>query len=338
MQARGTIVGRTWFRSLNPDEGDEDQAIVHTSSKGSVSTFTLCRGRATELNPWVTALRLHQWSKNVLIFVPLLLSHQVQGWRLLEAMRSFFAFSLCASAFYVLNDVLDTEADRAHPRKANRPFAAGLLRTQQGFALFAACFGSAIALAWTLPLSARMVLLLYAVMNLGYSVLLKQIAFLDVLVLALLYDCRLLFGAAAEGIDVSLWTLTFSLLLFLGLAFIKRWTELLSIAERKTERLAGRGYLSSHILVVRSLAQWLLYLSLVVFGLYINSMAAAKLYRHPQVLWLACLLLFTWIRRVTRITSGGLMADDPLLFAFKDPGTQVIAVLVTVSGALAIGF
>jgi 4-hydroxybenzoate polyprenyltransferase len=282
MQALGTIVGLTLFRSLNPeyvcrsDDHDEDQAIVEASSKGSVSTLTLFRGRATQLNPWITALRLHQWSKNVLIFVPLLLSHQLQPWRLLASMRAFFAFSLCASAFYVLNDVLDMEADRAHPRKANMPFAAGLLRTEQGLALWAACFGSAIALAWTLPLSARIVLLLYAVMNLGYSVLLKQIAFLDVLVLALLYDSRLLFGGAAEGINVSTWTLTFSFLLFLGLAFIKRWPELLSIAERNAERLARRGYVSSHIPIVRSLAQWSLYLSLVVFGLYINSMAARK--------------------------------------------------------------
>jgi 4-hydroxybenzoate polyprenyltransferase len=332
------------LRSRNPeyvcrsDGGDKDRAIVQTSSKGSLSSVALCRDYATQLNPWITALRLHQWSKNVLIFMPLLLSHQFQPRQLLASMQAFFAFSLCASAFYVLNDLLDIEADRAHPRKANRPFAAGLLRTRQGFALFAACLAPVIALAWTLPLSARIVLLLYAVMNFGYSVLLKQIAFLDVLVLALLYDFRLLFGGAAEDINVSTWTLTFSLLLFLGLAFIKRWTELLSIAERNAERLARRGYLLSHIPAVRSLAQWSLYLSLVVFALYINSMAAAKLYGHPQVLWLACLLLFTWIRRVASITNRGLMADDPLLFAFKDTGSQVIAVLVTVSGAFAIGF
>jgi 4-hydroxybenzoate polyprenyltransferase len=311
---------------------------MHTRGKGGVSAAAIFPGRVTQLSAWISALRLHQWSKNVLIFMPLLLSHQFQQWRLLTSLQAFFAFSACASALYVLNDLLDIEADRVHPRKAKRPFASGRLSTQQGLLLLAACLAPAMALAWTLPLSARIVLLLYALTNLGYSVQLKQIVFLDVLVLALLYTFRLLFGGAAEDIDVSLWTLAFGIFLFVGLAFIKRWTELLSTAERNGARLARRGYLASHISFVRLFAQWSLCLSVVVLALYINSVAASKLYRHPQVLWLVCLLLFVWVRRVTLITHRGLMADDQVLFAFKDTGSQAIAVLVIFSVALAIGF
>lgn len=316
----------------------KDHVVVDTCGKEGLSGVAVFAGGATELNTWISALRPHQWSKNVLIFMPLLLSHEFQVWRLLGCLRAFLAFSSCASGFYVLNDLLDREADRVHPRKAKRAFASGRLNARQGFVLTAACLAPAVAVVWTLPSSARIVLLLYGLTNLGYSVLLKRIAFLDVLVLALLYTFRLLFGGAAADIDVSLWTLAFSAVLFLGLAFIKRWTELLSTAARSSARLAGRGYLSSHMPKVRSFAQWLLYLSVVVLALYINSVGASRGYRHPQILWLVWLLFFAWIRRLTRITNRGLMVDDPVLFAFKDRGSQVIALLVTFFGALAIGF
>ncbi len=310
---------------------------MHTRSKEGNSAVAVFSCRTTPIKTWIGALRPHQWSKNVLIFMPLLLSHQLQPWRLLASVQAFFAFSWCASMFYVLNDLLDREADRMHPRKAKRPFASGDLNTEQGLLLLVACAVPTIALAWSLPFSARIVLLLYAVTNLGYSVRLKQIVFLDVLVLTLFYSFRLLFGGAAEHIDVSYWTLAFSAFLFLGLALTKRWTELLSTAERNGGHLARRGYLPSDTSTVRSFAEWSLYLSVVVLALYINSMAASKLYRHPQVLWLVCLLLFVWIRRVTVATNRGLMADDPVLFAFTDRGSHAVALLVAVCGALAIG-
>ncbi|MFZ0592435.1 MAG: UbiA family prenyltransferase [Bryobacteraceae bacterium] len=310
---------------------------MHTRSKEGTSAVAVFSCRATPLKAWISAVRPHQWSKNVLIFMPLLLSHQFQPWRLLASLQAFLAFSCCASMFYVLNDLLDREADRMHTRKAKRPFASGDLNTEQGLLLLVACVAPTIALAWSLPFSARIVLLLYAATNLGYSVRLKQVVFLDVLVLTLFYSFRLLFGGAAEHIDVSYWTLAFSAFLFLGLALIKRWTELLSMSECNGVRLARRGYLLSDMSTVRSFAEWSLYLSVVVLALYINSMAASKLYRHPQVLWLVCLLLFVWVRRVTVVTNKGLMTDDPVLFAFKDNGSQAIALLVAVSGALAIG-
>ncbi len=314
---------------------------MHTLSKEDASPVAVSSGRASEfgaqLTGWVSALRPYQWSKNVLILLPLLLSHEFQRWRLVASFQALFAFSFCASAFYVLNDLLDREADRVHPRKAKRPFASGRLSLQQGVFLIGACLVPAIALAWMLPLSARMLLLLYALTNLGYSLVLKQIVFLDVLALAFLYTLRLLFGGAAEGIDVSLWTLAFFCLLFVGLAFVKRWTELLSSGERNGTCLARRGYHLSHLPLARRFAQWSMYLSVVVLALYIQSLAAEKLYRHPRFLWLVCLLLFLWVRRLILITSRGFMTDDPLVFAFRDTSSQVIALLIILCCALATG-
>lgn len=311
---------------------------LYSPSKSTRYSVAVITTRTARLKACIAALRVHQWPKNLLIFMPLLLSHQFEQWRLLESLHAFFAFSFCASGFYIFNDLLDRDADRMHPRKAQRPFASGVLRIRQGFALFAACLAAAIALAWTLPLSAQMILLLYAMTALGYSAWLKQIAFVDVLILALLYGFRLLFGGATEGIDVSIWTLVFFAFLFFGLALIKRWAELLAISEFNGGRLPRRGYLSSQARVVSSLARWSLYMSVAVLAFYSNSTAATNLYKQPRLLWLACLLLFMWVRRTAHVTSKGLMADDPLLFAFKDPRSHVIAVLFAVAGALAIGF
>ena len=285
----------------------------------------------------ISALRLHYWSKNVLIVMPLALSHQWQPQRLFAFAQAFFAFSCCASAFYVFNDLLDIEADRAHPSKSTRPFASGRLSTEYGLLLVGACFIPMIALAWKLSPAARIVLFLYAVTNLAYTVRLKQVVFLDVLILALLHTFRLVFGGAAEQIEISRWTLAFSVLVFLGLAFIKRWAELLSIAKLERTRLRRRGYLASHLSTVRACSQWSLGMSLLVLAFYINSVAASKLYRYPQVLWLVCGLLFVWIRRLTVMTNKGLMSDDPVLFACKDPWSHVIAFSISILGVLAVG-
>jgi 4-hydroxybenzoate polyprenyltransferase len=308
---------------------------METSSKEDISALAVSAGGTRQLKASVEALRPHQWSKNLLIFMPLLLSHQFQTQRLLAAFEALIAFSSCASAFYIVNDLLDIEADHAHPRKVRRPFASGRLSAQQGLVLAAACLGTAITVVWQLPFSARIVLLIYGLLNLAYSVKLKQILFVDVIVLAIFYSLRLLFGGAAEDIKISLWTLTFCGFLFSGLAFVKRWTELVSLQEGNGANLARRGYFSSHLTTVRRFAQCSLCFSVIVLAFYINTVTASKLYRHPQVLWLLCVLLFVWIRRLVVITDRGMMTDDPAVFAFRDQGSQAIAGLAVVFGVLA---
>jgi 4-hydroxybenzoate polyprenyltransferase/phosphoserine phosphatase len=271
------------------------------------------------LKSWVKALRLYQWSKNVIIFLPLFLSHHLEPFRVLHSINAFFAFSFCASMFYLVNDLLDVEADRSHPRKRKRPFAAGV-----------------IALTALLPFEARILVAVYATINLLYSTYLKRTLFLDVLVLAALYTLRLLLGGAAEGIQLSIWTLAFSIFLFLGLALVKRLAELITAAGQNSERLARRAYTTADLSSIRSFATTSLYMSTLVLALYMNSADVLTLYKHPQFLWCVCLLLIYWVSRVMLIANRGLMSDDPVIFALKDQSSRVVAVLVAICVLLAL--
>jgi 4-hydroxybenzoate polyprenyltransferase len=284
----------------------------------------------------VNALRIYQWSKNVLIFLPLLLGHALEMRHLIPACVAFLAFSLSASAFYLFNDLLDLEADRAHPRKRNRPFASGALSIPEGLGLLGAIVPSVVLLNLWLPPAARWLIALYAVVNLAYSVKLKRVLFLDVLILACFYSMRMLVGGAASGISVSIWTLAFSIFLFLGLALVKRLTELRRNKHQKRHGVARRAYLPIDIAMVQSFASAALYLSVLVLALYINSSDVHKLYARPEALWFVCLLLIYWVSRVLMLANRGELADDPIVFAFRDRVSYYVAGLVLGCVAVAI--
>lgn len=293
-------------------------------------------GRSSRARSAVKALRLYQWSKNVLVFVPILLGHALDFVHILPAAVAFLAFSLCASAFYLINDLLDLEADRAHPRKRLRPFASGALGISDGLRLLACLIPAVLLLNAWLPATARWLLALYAAVNLLYSVQLKRLLFLDVLVLACLYALRVLYGAAACAITVSIWTLAFSIFLFLGLALVKRLTELRRVPRRPNQPPARRAYLPVDISMIRSCASTSLYLSVLVLALYINSTGVGKLYQRPDALWFVCLLLIYWVSRVLMLANRGALSDDPIVFAFRDRPSRCVAVLVAGCVALAL--
>lgn len=274
------------------------------------------------------AMRLYQWSKNVLIFLPLLLGHSYDLPRVFRATVAFFAFSLCASAFYLVNDLLDLDADRAHPRKRQRPFASGVLGIHHGFAMLAVIIPAVVLLNVWLPPAARWLLAIYAALNLLYSVQIKRVLFLDVLILACFYAMRVLVGGAASGITVSIWTLAFSIFLFLGLALVKRLTELRRARNQSRRSGARRAYLPIDISLVRSFACSAFYLSVLVLALYINSAEVHKLYARPEALWFVCLLLIYWTSRVLMLANRGQLADDPIVFAFRDRVSYYVAGLV----------
>jgi 4-hydroxybenzoate polyprenyltransferase len=236
----------------------------------------------------------------------------------------------------VFNDLLDVEADRSHAQKCVRPFAAEDLGITQGILLFAISLAAAFVFSSKLPLLTQLYLLLYAGVSGFYSLWLKQIVFLDAAVLAVLYAFRLLAGGAAENIPISPWTLAFCLFLFLGLAFVKRLKELLVASGQNRTYLARRGYMSSNIPSVRVFATGSLYVSAVIFAFYINSNAVSKLYRHPQILWIVCIVFLYWIQRVITLTNRGLMTDDPVVFAFMDKASQIVAFLVVTGMVLAL--
>jgi 4-hydroxybenzoate polyprenyltransferase len=277
---------------------------------------------------WLKALRLHQWLKNLLVFVPMLASHRFPDPQvLLQCGLGFLAFCLCASSVYLLNDLLDLASDRHHPRKRNRPLAAGTLPLVHAMVASPLLSLAAFALALSLsPLFAGL-LGVYFLLTLAYSFRLKQRPMVDVVVLAALYTLRIIGGSILLAAPPSFWLLAFSMFLFLSLAMLKRYTELHRLASHGLQRSKGRGYEVEDVHLVQSLGAASGYQAVLVLALYINSSASEALYRHPELLWLWCPLLLYWISRVWMIAHRGQMRDDPVIFAATDRTSQLVVLL-----------
>lgn len=275
---------------------------------------------------WVKAMRLHQWLKNLLVFVPMLAAHRFADPVVLaDTALGFLAFGLCASGVYLLNDLLDLAADRHHPRKRNRPFASGRLPLLHGALLSPVLTLVAFALAAWLSPGFAAVLVGYYVLTLAYSFRLKKRAMVDVMVLAGLYTVRIIAGAVLLATAPSFWLLAFSVFLFLSLAMLKRYAELHALSRQGRSETSGRGYRVDDQMLVQSLGAASGYQAVLVLALYINSTASEALYRRPQVLWLLCPILLYWISRAWMIAHRGLMRDDPVVFAATDRTSLVLA-------------
>ena len=276
----------------------------------------------------LAALRLPQWVKNVLIFVPLIAAHRVTDLAALqETVMAFWSFCFCASAVYLLNDMLDLEADRQHPTKAARPFAAGTLPLTAGFILIPLLLAVSFMIALLLPAEFIIVLAGYYLLTTAYSFALKRLPMVDTLCLACLYTLRIVAGAAATGVPLSFWLLLFSLFFFLSLAWVKRCTELDAIRRSGKELAVGRDYMTDDLPLLKIFGISAGYLSILVLALYINSPAVTALYRHPQVIWFLCLLMLYWINRIWLKTHHGKMHDDPVIFALKDKTSFAVGLL-----------
>lgn len=283
------------------------------------------------------AFRLHQWAKNVLIFVPLLAAHQAhEASLLLQAIVAFFAFGLCASSVYLLNDLLDLNADRQHPRKCKRPFASGRLSLLTGILLTPALLAAGLLLAAFLPPAFLGALLVYYALTLAYSFHLKRQVLVDTLTLAALYTLRLVAGAKAISVHLSFWLLLFSIFLFLSLALVKRYAELHDLKAAGGLNAAGRGYHIEDLPILQSLGTAAGYLSVLVLALYINSADVLALYTHPAWIWGLCVLVLYWISRVWLIAHRGDMHDDPVVFALRDTGSLIVAALAALFVVLAV--
>ncbi len=275
---------------------------------------------------WIKAMRIYQWLKNLLVLVPLLTAHLFFDiGSVIDAATAFLAFGLCASGVYLLNDLLDLTPDRMHPRKRKRPFAAGTLPLLHGLLVAPLITLAGFALAfWCSPAFAG-VLLCYYVMTLGYSLKLKRIVMIDVVMLAALYTVRIIGGAVAINSELSFWLLAFSMFVFLSLAMLKRYTELASALASGKEMAIGRGYSVADLPLVQSLGAAAGYIGVLVFALYINSPESLELYRNPKLLWLLCPVLLYWISRTWVIAHRGGMHDDPIVFAARDRVSQAVA-------------
>lgn len=310
-------------------------AIV-VNAPGSVVTAAQRLGNVSHVIPpsreglgtWIKALRVYQWLKNLLVFVPLLTAHQFFNAEAIgQTLLAFLAFGLCASGVYVLNDLLDLTPDRLHERKRKRPFASGRLPIVQGLlvAPMLALAGFTLALACRWEFAA--VLVGYYVMTLSYSLKLKRVVMIDVVLLAALYTVRIIGGSVAIGAELSFWLLAFSMFVFLSLALVKRYAELESALSSGKGTAIGRGYHVSDLPLIQSLGTSAGYIAVAVFALYINSPASLELYGHPKLLWLLCPILLYWVSRVWVVAHRGDMHDDPIVFAATDRASQAVGVL-----------
>ena len=275
----------------------------------------------------IRAMRPHQWAKNLLVFVPLAAAHLVgDPAATISAAWAFAAFSLLASSAYILNDLFDLAADRAHPRKRSRPFAAGRLGIPDGMLLFVGCLLAGIGAAAMLPAGFQLALGAYFLLTLAYSLGLKRVAMLDVIALATLYTVRIIAGSVAIGTGLSFWLLAFAMFMFFSLALVKRYAELASLEGEAP----GRGYAGRDMSVVLAIGTGSAMVSALVLALYINGETAKQLYSQPELLWLLCPIVLYWISRVWLLASRGEMHDDPVVFALRDPPSYIAAAVSAV--------
>jgi 4-hydroxybenzoate polyprenyltransferase len=299
----------------------------HSNAAGNVGP-TASLGAQTIAT--LRAMRPHQWSKNALLFVPLLLAHELSDldrWR--ATFIAFAAFCACASGSYLINDFFDLEADRTHPQKRNRPLASGAISTRAAVivgvllvfcGILAAAFG-------VNPMVAGM-LAGYTLVTALYSMVLKQKMVLDVLILAGLFTLRVLTGGQAASVPVSPWLLAFSMFFFVSLASVKRYSELLEWRDLETERVSRRSYQREDAELVQTTGIASGYLSILVIGLYISSDDVVALYSNAFVLWLICPLMLYWLTRVWFLARRGELSEDPVLFATRDLTSYGIGLLV----------
>ena len=274
------------------------------------------------------SMRPHQWLKNALLFLPLLLSHRLQELDLLiSSAAGFVAFSLCASSVYLLNDMLDLESDRLHTTKKFRPFAAGDLSLRSGFLAAPALLTTAFICAALLNTSFSLLLAAYWFATLCYSLRLKSLLFIDAVTLAGLFCVRILAGASAIGVTASSWLLSFALFLFFGLALVKRHAELMNLHKEGKQESAGRAYRVSHLPLLSILGPSANIAAIAIFALYALSDTAAALYSQPWLLLAACPGMFYLVARVWRIARAGELEEDPVRFAIKDRISQLVIAL-----------
>jgi 4-hydroxybenzoate polyprenyltransferase len=277
------------------------------------------------------ALRPQHWVKNLLIVVPIVMAHRVNDvGRLTHVLVACLSFSLCASGVYILNDILDLEADRQHPKKRFRAFASGKIPVWVGLSLSPLLLAAGLAVAVLLP--SKLFLLttvIYLAATTLYSVYAKRVPIVDVLLLTALYLLRILGGGAAADVPVSPWLLAFSMFLLLSLAFTKRHAELIGQANGEMESAPSkRNYRTQDREIVQQFGVTSGYLSVLVLALYVNGKEVTALYRHPQVIWLACPMLLFWISRVWFLANRGKLSEDPVVFAARDPVSYLLGVLL----------
>lgn len=294
-----------------------DQIIANVTSSHTVSN--IFERDNYNLNVWMKVLRIHQWLKNLLLFIPLLAAHRLtdsEAW--FSIFFAFVAFSICASSVYITNDLLDLESDRKHPRKCKRPFASGMVPVWKGAIAAPLLFSLSLIVGIYVGDAFSLWLMIYFLITSVYSIKLKQLVIVDCMTLAILYTLRIVAGASAIYGAISFWLLAFSIFLFLSLAFIKRFAELQVQLLNGKQKAHGRGYFTDDAPLIQMLGISSGYVSVLVLALYLNSPEVLRLYSQPQWAWGVVPVMVFWISWLWLRAHRGEMHDDPLIFAVKD--------------------
>ena len=287
---------------------------------------TLIRDEGASLvRSCLKAMRPHQWMKNMLVFVPLVLTHEYFDMPMMVAgITAFFSFSFAASSVYILNDLLDLSSDRRHKTKRRRPFASGAVPIPVGLMLGLGLMAASILLSFTLNPIYQLVLAAYIVLTTLYSFFLKRMLLIDVITLASLYTVRIVAGSTAAGVDGSFWLMAFSIFFFLSLALVKRFTELIDFGAGADRATTGRGYLDVDLDTLAQAGMSSGFASVMVLALYIDSVEIRELYALPWMLWPLCPLVLYIIVRIWILARRNQMHEDPVVFILRDWRSQIM--------------
>lgn len=308
--------------------------VRRAEALGSVTSLEISSPGSFRL--WLRAIRIHQWSKNILVIVPVITGHRLEEPAvLLAAAVAFLSFSLVSSSVYLANDLIDLEADRGHKTKRARAFSSGALSLSSGVFMAVLLLLAGLSLAFVGGTEFVAILVCYCAASFAYSAYLKRIAALDVLVLAGFYTLRIFAGGAATGIVVSVWLLAFSMFFFFSLALVKRYSELKSDTSEIPDRFTGRGYVATDLPALGSFGITSGFISVLVLVLYVMSSEVTILYRHPERLLLICPLLLYWMSRLWMRTTRGFMHEDPVVFALTDRISYALGLLAAFAVFLA---
>jgi 4-hydroxybenzoate polyprenyltransferase len=280
------------------------------------------------LRAWLKLMRIHQWVKNALVFVPMFAAHRFDLDAAAHTIIAAVAFSFAASAIYILNDLADLDADRRHRSKKRRPLAAGTVSARKAILCAPALLAAALGVGLLISLSFEAVLLVYVALTTLYTFYLKHKMMADIVTLASLFTLRVIAGAVAIDSIPSVWILAFSMLIFTALALIKRYVELAARRDDELPDPTDRDYRKSDLGVLGALAAACGLNAVTVFALYISSDTVHRLYRHPQALWLVCPILLYWIGRALILAERRLMDDDPIVFALRDRNSLLAFALI----------
>jgi 4-hydroxybenzoate polyprenyltransferase/phosphoserine phosphatase len=304
------------------------KTLQHKTKRISNLQFTWNSRKGTLLK-FIKAIRPHQWVKNLLVFIPLITSHSFNSLSLIfQTFCAFISFSLVASSGYLINDLSDLNSDRSHPRKRLRPLASGQISILSGSFLSLFLLMGGLYLGSKLNYQFLAILISYFIISIAYSLYLKKTVLYDVFILASLYSIRVIAGGSVMDIQLSFWLIAFSTFIFLSLAFVKRYTELMQIGKEDSLANRGRGYLKEDLILLQIMGIISGFSAVIVFSLYINSPEVSQLYSKPKILWALSLLFLFWISRIWLITIHGKMTDDPILFALNDVKSYFIFFII----------